>query len=157
MSSRVRSSWGKEGTWPTWDPAVILTTRWQARCPAWGQEPVCFPPTARSPFNFSPCTDKLHISMICCHGGPEKPSQMLPDQRALGWPHRHTHVGGRAAWVSLLRRGIKSHRTVAAFWSLPPSLLSSKGSRRVPAGCPGWADCPEGARQDLNQIVLHVF
>lgn len=118
VSSRVRSSWGKEGTWPSWDPAVILTTRWQAQCPAWGQEPVCFPPTARSPFHFSPCTDKLHISMICCHGGTEKPSQMLPDQRALGWPHSHAHVDARAVWVSLSQRGIKSHRTVAAFWSL---------------------------------------
>lgn len=149
---RVGSIWGKEITWPTWNPVIISTIRWEAGCPAWGQEPVCFP-TARSPFHFSPHINKLHFSMICCHEGIEKPSQTWPDQGALGQLHSHAHVNRGAVWVSLLQSGPKSHRRAAAFSSLSFSVLASKGSQRVSAGCPGWADFP----RDLTRLVLCVL
>lgn len=156
VSPEVRCSWGKEGTWPTWDPAVVITTRWQAWCPAWGQEAVCSPPTARSPFRFSPSTDKVHFSTIFSVG--DRAQARHCQIRELWDGHSHTPVDGGEVWVSLLQSGLKSHRTVAAFRSLSLSLLSSKGSQRVSAGRLGWADFPKAGRgQDLTRFVLHVF
>lgn len=95
--------------------------------------------------------------MICCQGGIEKPRQTLPDQRALGWPQRHTHVDGEQFESVFYKVALKA----TGQWLLSEVSHSCfslvKAHRGSQLAILAGQISPREGGQDLTWFVLHMF